>query len=483
MICVVIQGPTLQRIYEELEEAKKHADLIELRLDLFETWDLEMLRQVCQQVLLPVIFTFRSKSSTNWDDLLKDLCSLADLQPDYLDLEDHLPDAWITHLTQYYPQVKLIISHHNWSETPQFLDALYLKMRTKPAHLYKLALTAHSILDTLKLLTWAQQYPNVLAISMGPHGELSRLVGPILGTSPWTYTGIGTPVAPGQIPLTSLLQDYHYTTLSPATSLFALIGNPVTLSISHHTHNHIFQKRELDALYVKIPVSQEHLGDFLQMAKKLPFRGLSVTMPLKEKVMEFLDDIDETAKMCGAANTLLLHQQTWQGWNTDGAGGCDVIEACTSLQRRRVLILGLGGSAKALGVMALSRGADVTCLARHPEKGRHLPSGIHVKHISTLHACAVEGYDILINCMPCDPPMESQDFLPTAAVMDVRTLPWRTTFLDDAASQGCSVIYGYQMFAEQALRQFEIWEPQILAASICRPLLQQAVLKYLEFTL
>ena len=419
MIAVVIKGPTLEDVRKQiLASIASKADLVELRLDLMDSFDLKLLN-----VTIPMIFKIKEPP---------------DVFPEYIDSEYALevPEG-----------TKLILSHHDFKETPD-LEALYTKMKTTPADLYKIAVTPKSATDALKILNFAKEKKDVIAIGMGPFGEITRILAPGI-----TYASLedSQQTAPGQLTIHEMQRKYRCHSINHETRIYGLIGDPVDKSISDETHNCYMESIGLNAVYIKMQVKASELAEFLPLAKDI-FSGLSVTMPLKESILPYLDVIDPEALSIGAVNTLLIREGKFHGYNTDGKGALDAIEKECLVLRKHIVILGAGGAAKAIAFEAIKRGAHVTIINRDTVKAVEL-----AKRLSCRAAISPpKAYDIMINCTPAFP-ISKEDMLPDALVMDITTKPKDTPFIMAAKSKGCTVIYGYKMFLEQARLQFEHW--------------------------
>ena len=465
MICVVIKGPTFQDAHHQISKAAAYADLVELRLDGFTSLDLNSLNTLRTQFSIPMIFTLRSQCQGGSyaqpeEKRLEDIRKLASLKPEYIDLENHLPANFIEEILKQH-EIKLILSYHNFEETPHDLEEIFLKMCQMPAFFYKIAVSAGNCLDALKLLHMAKNNEGkLIAISMGSHGQISRILGPVVG-SPITYAALddNQKSAPGQLSAQTLIEQYHYRSLNPRTKIYGLIGDPVDQSISDVTHNHVLAVCGLNSVYVKIQVHRSELENFLKLAKQLPFMGLSVTMPFKEHILPYLDDTDPQALTIGAVNTLIFEDGNISGFNTDGIGALNALEKGFPVKGKRVVIIGAGGATKAIAFEAIRRGALVTILNRDADKAIRLATRLQCigKGLDSMPACAKEGYDILINCTPSALPIDPQDILPTAVVMDIKTKPAETELIKHALRKGCRIVYGYEMFIEQALGQFDLW--------------------------
>jgi 3-dehydroquinate dehydratase/shikimate dehydrogenase len=443
-------------------------EIVELRLDSFNGLDIEALRGLCTHFAIPMIFTLRSTCQGGEKQMdegkrMEAIRQLLPLKPEYFDLEYHLPKEFIQEIAQGYPDIKLIISYHNFATTPDNLQELYSSLQCLPAHWYKMAVTAANSVEALRFICWAKEAQEsglkLIAISMGAEGAISRLLAPQIG-SPLTYasTDSTATTAPGQLTVQQLRDRYHYSG-KPQHKIYGLIGDPVEQSISDETHNVFFQACHLDAIYLKMRVHPNELKAFLSYAKELPFQGLSITMPLKEHILPFLDEIDSSALAIGAVNTLLFEQGRILGFNTDGTGCLDAIEQELPVRGKRLVIIGAGGASKAIAYEALRRGAKVTIINRTESKAYQFAHslGCAAGGLDAMARCAQEGYDILINCTPSPSPIPSQTILPGVFVMDIVTKPKETPFLQLARTNNCHIIYGYQMFVQQALGQFRLW--------------------------
>lgn len=466
MLCIVIKGPSFEEAHRQIDQALDYADLVELRLDGFLNLDIAALEILRSHFSIPMIFTLRSRSqggnyTESEEKRLSMIQHLLELKPEYIDLENHIPAAVIAQISLQYPEVKLILSYHDFIDTPEDLEALYWEMKKSPASFYKIAVTAKNSLDTLRLMDFAKKADHkLIAISMGPFGQISRILAPVIG-SPITYASLmdDQQTAPGQLSGKLLVERYHHYSLNRYSAVYGLIGDPVDRSISDETHNSLIKASVLDAVYVKVQIKETELAEFLQYSKEIPFRGLSVTMPLKERVLPLLDIIDPTAAAIGAVNTICFENGKLFGFNTDGIGALNAIEHECQVAGKRIVLIGAGGAAKAVAYEAVRRGALVTILNRTEEKAIQIAQRIPCipKGLDQMAACAKAGYDILINCTPDPLPISADHILPGTIVMDLTTKPKETLFLKHAKDKRCRIIYGYQMFVEQAIGQFDLW--------------------------
>lgn len=481
MLCIVIKGPSLEEAYQQLVKAKSLADIVELRLDLFSSLDLETLKECRSSVALPMIFTLRSREqgggyAGSEKERLADLFRLSELHPEYLDIEASVPPSEVQKIAQHSPNTKIILSYHDFEGLPSNLEELYQSMARTPARWYKIAVTASSAVDAMRFLCWANQCGHhPIAMVMGPHGNVSRILGPVIG-SPLTYASLESHLqtAPGQLSAETLVKQYRFRSLHPGSSIYGLIGDPVDKSLSRVTHNALCTAMGLDAVYVQIQVKPDEVPSLLALAKQLPFRGLSVTMPLKEVIVPYVDVLDEHARAIRAVNTLLFDGGTITGANTDGQGALDAIERHVAVEGKRMVIIGAGGAAKAIAYEARRRGVSVTLVGRNADKTKESARLLHVcaKRLDQMGECVKEGYDILVNATPSEQPIAQRDMLPGTCVMDICSVPMMTPFLRSAVQKGCHPVYGYEMFVEQAVGQWVMWFPH-LSPSECRAILEK----------
>lgn len=330
-----------------------------------------------------------------------------------------------------------IVSCHNFEETPDLEGMLtQMKERHPQANYYKLATFATSTLDSLRMLHFQREHPEVIGVCMGEKGALTRILGPVVGC-PIVYAPLTEEDknCAGQLLWSELSVIYRFRELAKATPIYGLIGDPVGQSLGHLFHNGRF-------LYVKMGVTVDELPTFFALIEDLPFRGLSVTAPLKEKVMPFLKAISPEARAIGAVNTLVRRSEGWEGQNTDGKAAVDGLG---KVKGKRVVVIGAGGAARAIVYELVRRGAAAAIVNRTADKGRRVARDLGCAFFETVPPC-----DILINTTSAvDMPSCCTLFAPV--VMDVALR--QTPFLKKAKEQGSRVIDGFEMYLNQAIAQ------------------------------
>lgn len=264
------------------------------------------------------------------------------------------------------------------------------------------------------------------------------------------------------------------------TSLFGLIGDPVTHSLSPVMHNHAFAATGRNAVYLAFRVTDPATA--IKGIAALNFKGVSVTLPHKVAVMEHLDEIDETAAQIGAVNTIVNNQGRLIGYNTDCPGALEALRTQTSIKDKSVALIGAGGAARAIGFGLVSAGGRVTVLNRSRTNGQRLARDLPAEFLP-LNEWQPNRYEILINTTPVGmhpeteaTPIPKEGLLKDMVVMDIVYNPMETRFLKEAAARGCRTINGVAMFVFQGAHQFELWTGQKGPVDIMR----QAVIEALK---
>ncbi len=262
--------------------------------------------------------------------------------------------------------------------------------------------------------------------------------------------------------------------INAKTKLCVLIGDPVEHSLSPLIHNSSFQKLGLNYLYLAFRVKD--LASAISGIRALGIKGVSVTIPHKVGVMEYLDEVDPVSQNIGAVNTILNEEGRLKGYNTDGFGALKSIEeAGIGLTHKDILIIGSGGAARAIAfTLAMeSEIGSLSILGRTLEKARNLALDLEKKVRVKVEAKPLSEESlkkeigkshILIHCTPvgmCPQIEESlinpQLFSKGLAVFDIVYNPLKTRLLKEAEERGCKIIPGIEMFINQALGQFELW--------------------------
>ena len=263
------------------------------------------------------------------------------------------------------------------------------------------------------------------------------------------------------------------TSINPKTKVFALIGNPVSHSMSPAIHNAAFMELDKDSIYVAFQV--EDVKSALAGMRALDnFQGMSVTIPHKIEVMQYVDEIPDVDRYIGSINTVVKEEGKLIGFNTDGPGALKaIVDAGVELAGKNVLMLGAGGAARAIAFTLAQKGniGKLVLLDINEEFLSQLTGDLRsgtnaVIEDGELNPAAVAEHmasaDLIINCTPVgmhpneDASLVDEDlFRPGQVVFDVVYNPLETKMLRQAKGKGLKVIQGVEMFINQAILQFE----------------------------
>ena len=238
--------------------------------------------------------------------------------------------------------------------------------------------------------------------------------------------------------------------MTKETMLFCLIGDPVSHSLSPAMHNSAFSSLNIDAVYTTMLVRMEEVRPSLSTLRDLQAKGINVTMPHKKTVMEFLDKVDSDADKIGAVNTILNENGKLIGKNTDSIGAVGAIKKkIRDLRGKKAIILGKGGTARALEYGLEREGTEVTLLGREEMKGEFL-NGLMVD-VDLICNCSPLGMDGVTNPVPVK-------FLDSRiAVFDAVYGTKETPLISSAKRHGCMTIGGEEMLVRQGISSFELW--------------------------
>jgi shikimate dehydrogenase len=264
------------------------------------------------------------------------------------------------------------------------------------------------------------------------------------------------------------------------SALYGILGWPVEHSRSPAMHNAAFKTRGLDASYVRFPTHPDDVADAVRGLKALGVRGANVTVPHKESVIPYLDDITPEARAIGAVNTIVREVDRLIGHNTDASGLARALEdAGVPLDGADVAVLGAGGAARAAVAGLAQRGArHITVCARREAQAHELIQALApVAGHTTLSAAALrrddlaslfEGASLVVQSTSAtlfgsvDAARFAEELplaaLPKrAAVVDLVYKPRETTVLAAARSLGLKCVDGLGMLLHQGAMAFELW--------------------------
>lgn len=487
MICVSI-ARTRHRmmIAEHHALAEKGAELVELRVDWLSR-DVDVVRLLKDRPT-PVVLTCRRKQDGGkWagseESRIRTIRTAIVSGVEYIDLEDDIAKS-----IPRYGKTKRIVSHHDFEGTPDNVEEIWANMAEMNPDIIKLVTLANSASDCARVLNLVKdaKVPTI-AFCMGDFGIWSRIVCAKLG-APFTYAAFSPDrkMAPGQLSFQDMKHLYGYDRIDANTQLFGVIGDPIGHSLSPLLHNRMMKAIRFNGVYVPIRIARDQLSESLNDLEALNFRGLSVTIPHKEAVLVKYPKCEEFVRKIGAANTLFRgNDGAWQASNTDYQAALDSLQlALTSgdtLAGKRVLMLGAGGVARAIGMGVTRAGAVLTISSRTSARAKTLAEELQSRHV-TWENRGSEFADILINCSPVgmypdmdDTPYQMNWMRDGMIVFDTIYTPENTLLIKEAQARGCRTVSGVEMFVRQAAAQFKRFTGQKASLEELRETLRQGI--------
>ncbi len=255
--------------------------------------------------------------------------------------------------------------------------------------------------------------------------------------------------------------------ITAKTRLVALIGDPVEHSLSPAIHNAGFAQLKMDWAYVAASVKSENLETAVEGMKALGFAGFNSTMPHKTALVRIMDEVDSFADFCQAVNTVTIRDGRLHGYNTDGPGSLNALNA-TKANLSNAVVLGAGAAGRAMALALAQAGASVTILNRDEKKGESLTQKLKKEGVDAragaLDKAAVILKDATVLCNATAVGMHSDETpVPKAAlhkdltVLDAVYAPRHTRLLKDAQVAGCKTVAGEDMLLHQAMIGFKLW--------------------------
>jgi len=470
MICISITARSAEAAVSEMISASNYADIVELRIDyITELQNAERcIEKSLKSKTKPVIITNRperegGKFNGSEHDRLRLLQKAIELGADYVDVEY---DS-IKQITRRNSS-KIIISHHNFKETPHDISKIYDDICQQKPDIAKIVTYANDITDNIRIfeLLKSAKVPTI-SFCMGESGYISRILTSRFGGF-LTFASLekGKESAPGQLTADELTNTYRFKEINRETKLYGIIGNPVSHSMSPAIHNAAFKEKRLNNIYVPLKVAD--IDTFMREYRKIDFHGFSVTIPHKESVLPFLDNIDDTAGKIGAINTIVNQNGKLIGYNTDCMAAvmgleCSLTETDETLNNKKISIIGAGGAARAIAFGLKEKGCNITIFNRTIKRAEKLSHDVQCRFENFEEIHKLDS-DILINTTPIgmfpnidQTPIPKKILKEGMVVFDAVYNPTETRLLREAKEKRCHTVNGLSMFINQAAEQFRLW--------------------------
>ncbi|MCO4814546.1 MAG: shikimate dehydrogenase [Flavobacteriales bacterium] len=237
---------------------------------------------------------------------------------------------------------------------------------------------------------------------------------------------------------------------------FGLLGKSLVHSFSKNFFTNYFATNKIDATYENFEV--EGLEDVENVFSQ-NFSGFNVTIPYKEIIIPFLDDLDEVAQEISAVNTVVIKNGKSIGYNTDAYGFHQSIKPFMTNQHERAIILGTGGASKAVEHVLKSLGVNVIFISRNP-------IGENQFSYDEISGRMLDACKLIVNCTPIGTFPNVDDFIEIPfshltehhLVIDLIYNPVKTKFLSRAEENNAMILNGESMLKHQALKSYELWK-------------------------
>lgn len=278
--------------------------------------------------------------------------------------------------------------------------------------------------------------------------------------------------------------------ITSRTKVIGILGYPIEQSLSPSMHNFAFEALGLDFCYLPFEVKPEDLRTAIRAMVSLNMAGANITIPHKEKVIKYLDELSVEAESTRAVNTILVKEGKLIGYNTDGLGFLYslVNDACEKPGNKNILILGAGGAARGIAVqLAKEKPKKLIIANRGYARAKRLTAFLDKQFpkvifeavsLSDIRKC-FPSVDILINTTSIGMDKKNQLLVPSELisssllVCDIIYNPRETKLLKEARLRGARTLNGVGMFVYQGSLSFKIWTGQEAPVSKMREIVEE----------
>ncbi len=490
MICVSIaRGRHRHMMAEHRHLVSQGAELVELRLDYIN--GPVNLKRLLADRPCPVVVTCRRErdgGKYTGDEQSRQLLLRSAIAEgvEYVDLEEDIAAD-----IPRFGKTKRLVSLHDFRKTPGDLEAIHARLCQADPDIIKITTMANHPRDNLRMLRMSRgaKVPTV-GLCMGDIGVPTRILAGRF-RAPFTYATFHheRALAPGQLSFDQMANIYHYDDINSDTDVYGVIADPVGHSLSPLIHNTAFHHIKRNKVYLPFRVPREDLGRFLDDASELGIKGLSVTIPHKETVLQKLTQVDGAVRGIGAANTIVFDGKETHGYNTDYRAAMSSIEEAIGytgegthpLSGKTALVLGAGGVGKAVAYGLGRRGAHVVLSDGMADRARDLGERLECRAADWASRHSVSA-DVLVNCTPVgmhpnvdESPYDEHHLRPSMIVFDAVYNPENTMLVKAARRRSCTVITGVDMFVRQAALQFKLFTDRDAPEDLMRTVIHRAI--------
>ncbi|MCX8057144.1 MAG: type I 3-dehydroquinate dehydratase [Ignavibacteria bacterium] len=456
--------------YREFKKIVKYgfehgADLIEVRGEKIK--DKELIKIFCDESS-PKIFTYRINqfSYSKIKDASKKYRLALENKVEYIDVDINFGKHFINKLKKEISKTKLILSYHNYEKTPKLKQLIQILEYTRKisADYYKIVTYANSFMDNysiLKLLEFANKKSiNLISHCMGEFGKSGRFLAYKNG-SKFFYASYNSSheTAPGQIPLEYLSTILKVKNLYPSTRIYGIVGNPLKQSKSWLFHNFGFNQTCSNAIYLNFLIND--LEEFVYYFKNY-IRGISITIPFKEEILQLPNISSKIIKEIGSANTAIFKDTKPVLFNTDYLGFKEIVQNEKFLKNSNILVVGAGGSARTIIYTLKKFNNQIFIINRSIQNAEILAKEMNInliKHKSKFP----EKVDVVINTTPGNNKFLINLFKKILSekkiklVVDLDLNIKQSKLLSMCRTKKIKTINGFEFFIHQAIHQFKIF--------------------------
>ncbi|MBN2651147.1 MAG: type I 3-dehydroquinate dehydratase [Spirochaetales bacterium] len=482
MIFLTLTERTISENLEQVKDCEACIRGLELRVDLLDADQLDLVYEFPSMVDLPVILTVRKKIDGgeydgSEEDLLEIYRNALASGYTYFDLDDTInnPALFDQALSR---GIKIIRSFHDFEMIPADFISRVRDNYKKEYFIPKAAVAINSTADLynyFKLCDSLYDIPEKILIGMGSFGFSTRVLTHLTG-SLISYTSFNNPNPQlGHISPVKLCQQYRYNQIEDTTNICGIIGNPVMHSKSPELHNSWYSDQQID--YVYLPFQTDNIETFLKLAEFLKIRGLSVTLPFKTEIIEYLDEVDDSVKKIGSCNTVVFQpdsssRSVLQGFNTDYLGFIKPLHQFMLkkesklegkfLAGKKACVIGAGGASRSVIFGLLKYGAEVDLYNRTIDKAEQVARDFGIKAFELKDLQIAPEYDIVVQTSSAGmgelaeiDPSHGYRFSGKEIAYDIIYTPEKTKFLARAEESGASILNGVDMLIKQAEYQHQ----------------------------
>ena len=434
-------------------------DGVEIRADkMLSPLDWSVFNEFFESLI--IVFTCR-KGSIDDSLRLNHYLNFAQQFKGYLDVDLDDWKIWSDQLLVY--KDRLILSVHNYGG-PQITSFEINECISVQPAILKFAISVQESWQGLALLKKLRVTnigaSQLVLTCMGEAGQWSRMAAKALGSF-WSYYCLPEgKTAPGQIDIVQYQHEQFHEAPS-GSAIFGIIGDPITHSLSPRIHNAFFSGSDQHSIYVRFPGA-----DLQALFDLMPpeVQGLSVTMPFKQKVVQYCDSLDPVASASGVVNTMVRSAQGWKGYNTDGPAVIDAVAKNWSelAQFKKIVILGAGAVAKATLACMVDYQSKILIRNRSEDRARRLAESYGVQWVEWDRELDLSD-SLIIQCTSVGMGEDSNSPIPpnwinsSVSLVESIYYPRQTKLMQLVEDAKGRTLSGLHLFLHQALLQQKIW--------------------------